>query len=85
LLAAVAPEETVAAADVLPVAVLSTSTAFVPAALDRPEYSSTVAPMSAVPVVLTLIVGLVSPPAVIGALHTLSSVWSDALNDVSLV
>jgi hypothetical protein len=28
---------------------------------------------------------LVASPAVIGALHTLSSVWSDALNDVSLV
>ncbi len=41
--------------------------------------------MSALPVVLTLIVGFVAPPAVIGALHTLSSVLSDALNAVSLV
>ncbi len=85
MLAAVAPEETEDAADVLPVAVLSTSTTFVPPALDRPEYSSTLAPMSALAVVVTVMVGLVPAPAVIGALHTLSSVLSDALNEVSLV
>ena len=85
MLAAVAPEDTLAAAAVLPVAVLSTSTTPVPAAVDRPEYSSTLAPMSALPVVVTVTVGFVPPPAVIGALHTLSSVSSAALSEVSLV
>ena len=85
LLAAVAPEETAAAVDVLPVAVLSTSTTPVPGAEDRPEYSRTATPMSAPAVVVTVMVGLVPEPAVIGALHTLSSVLSEALNDVSLV
>jgi hypothetical protein len=41
--------------------------------------------MSAVPLALTVIVGRVPPPAVIGALHTLSSVLSDALKCVSSV
>ena len=50
-----------------------------PAAVERPEYSSTAAPMSAFAVGVTVIAGLVPPPAVIGAVHTLSSVLSDAL------
>ena len=54
-------------------------------ALDRPEYSRTVAPTSALAVVVTVTVGLVPEPAVIGALHTLSSVLSEALNEVSFV
>src|SRR5436190_8026150 len=82
---AVGPALTVAAAVVLAVAWLIWSTDAVPAAVERPEYSSTVAPTSALAVVFTLTVGLVAPPAVIGALHTLSSVLSDALNDVSFV
>src|SRR4051794_35112556 len=41
--------------------------------------------MSAMPLALTVIVGRVAPPAVIGALHTLSSVLSEALKCVSSV
>ena len=41
--------------------------------------------MSALAVAVTVTVGRVPPPAVIGALHTLSSVSSDALTEVSLV
>jgi len=60
----------------VPVAVFSASTTPVPAAVESPEYSSTLAPMSALPVVVTVTVGRVPPPAVIGALQTLSSVCS---------
>src|SRR4051794_14648556 len=56
-----------------------------PAAVDRPEYSSTVAPTSALALGLTVSVGRVPPPAVIGALHTLISVLSAAVKCVSSV
>src|SRR4051794_10377879 len=56
-----------------------------PAAVDRPEYSSTVAPTSALALGLTVSVGRVPPPAVIGALHTLISVLSEAVKRVSSV
>ena len=61
------------------------STAAAPAAVDSPEYSRTAAPMSARALVLTVTVGFVPPPAVIGAVHTLSSVLSEALKPVTLV
>ena len=48
-------------------------------AVERPEYSETMAPTSALADGVTVIVGLVPPPAVIGAVHTLSSVLSEAL------
>jgi hypothetical protein len=41
--------------------------------------------MSALPVAVMVIAGFVPPPAVIGALHTLSSVSSEALTLVTLV
>ena len=62
----------------VPVAVLSASIAAAPDAVDRPAYSSAAPPMSAPPVAVTVIVGRVPSPAVIGALQTLSSVFSDA-------
>ena len=61
------------------------STAPIPAAVDRPEYCSTVAPISAFLFDFTVTVGRVPPPAVIGALQTLSSVSSDAVKCVSSV
>ena len=71
MVAAVAPEPTVATPPVFPVAVLDWSTAPVPDAVDNPEYSTTLAPMSALPDAVTVTVGLVPPPAVTGADHTL--------------
>src|SRR6516164_3392753 len=55
-----------------------TSRTAVPAAVDRPAYSAAATPMSAVEVALAVMVGLVPPPAVIGALHTDSAVPSPA-------
>ena len=42
--------------------------------MDNPEYSTTLAPMSADPDAVTVTVGLVPPPAVTGADHTLNCV-----------
>ena len=61
------------------------STAAAPAAVDSPEYSRTAAPMSARALVVTVTVGFVPPPAVIGAVHTLSSVLSEALKPLTFV
>ena len=77
LVGAVAPDATLAAPLVVPVAWEVTSTAAVPEALERPEYSEAMAPTSALALGVTVIAGLVPPPAVIGAVHTLSSVLSD--------
>ena len=41
--------------------------------------------MSADPVAVIVIVGLVPSPAVIGVVQTLSSVWSEALTPATLV
>ena len=79
------PEKTVAAAVVVPVALLVTSTAPMLAAVDRPEYSSAATPMSALDVLVAVIVGLVPPPAVIGAVQMLSSSPSEAVNRSTLV
>jgi hypothetical protein len=49
-----------------------------PAAVDRPLYSTAAMPMSAVDVVVAVIVGLVPVLAVIGAVHTDCSVPSAA-------
>jgi hypothetical protein len=68
----------VAAPEVVPLALEDWSTVAVPAAVDSPEYSETMAPTSALALGLTVIVGFVPPPAVIGALHTLISVLSEA-------
>ncbi len=69
----------------VPVAVLSWSMAAAPEALDNPEYSSAAPPMSALAVAWIVIAGRVAPPAVIGALQTLSSVSSAATMLVTLV
>src|SRR3954447_13103956 len=83
--AAVGPEVTNPVPEEVPVAVLDASTAAAPDALDRPEYSRAAPPMSALPVAVMVIAGRVPPPAVIGALQTLSSVSSDAVTLVTLV
>jgi hypothetical protein len=75
VVAAVAPVPTVAAElPVLPVAVLLTSTTAVPDTVDTPEYSNKLAPISALPVAVTVTVGFVPPPATTGAVQVLSSV-----------
>src|SRR5579875_2435007 len=76
--AGVAPELTEVAAPVVPVACAIWSTTEASGAVERPAYSDTTAPTSAVEVGLTVIVGRVPPPTVIGALHTLISVCSEA-------
>jgi hypothetical protein len=83
--AAVGPEVTNPALVEVAVAVLKASIAAAPEALDSPAYSSAAPPMSALPVAFTKIEGLVPSPAVMGALHTLSSVSSVALTLVTLV
>ena len=83
--AGVGPEVTNPAAVAVPVAVLSWSTAAAPAAAESPEYSLAAAPMSALAVAVMVMAGLVPPPAVIGAVQTLSSVSSDALTLATLV
>jgi len=74
-----APELTVAAAPVVPVACACTSSTAEPAAADRPAYSRAATPMSAVEPALAVMVGLVPPPAVTGAVQTDSSVPSEAV------
>ena len=83
--AGVAPELTVTAAVVVPLACEATSTTDPSAAADTPEYSSAAIPISAADVAFTVIAGLVPPPEVTGALHTDSSVLSEALKCVSSV
>jgi hypothetical protein len=72
VVAGVAPELTVPAALVAPELCALWSIAAVPAALESPEYSTAATPTSALAVGVTVIVGLVPPPAVIGAVHALS-------------
>src|SRR5690349_24389008 len=81
----VGPALTKAAAPVVAVDCAVWSTAAAPAAVDSPEYSSTAAPMSARALVVTVTVGFVPAPAVIGAVQTLSSVLSEALKPLTLV
>src|SRR6185312_3894683 len=83
--AAVAPDATVPAEPVVPLACAVWSSTEASGAVDRPEYSDTAAPTSALAVGVTLIAGRVPPPAVIGALHTLISVLSEALKCSSSV
>ena len=85
VVAAVAGVETTAAALVVPVALALWSTAAVPAAVDRPAYSSTATPRSALALGVAVIVGIVPPPAVTGALQMLISVLSEALKCCSSV
>ena len=61
------------------------STAPAPPAVERPEYSSTAMPMSALAVGLAMTTGLVPPLWVIGAVHTLSWVPSEPVAVVSSV
>ena len=77
--AGVAPEDTVAAVVVVPVACDWASSTDASVAADSPEYSSAATPTSAADVTCAVITGFVPPPAVTGALHTLSSVLSGAL------
>ena len=77
MVAAVAPVLTVPAVLVVPELVFAAgSSTAVPAAVDSPEYSTTASPTSAAAVGLAVIVGLVPPPAVIGAVHRVSWVPS---------
>ena len=69
----------------MPAAWAWTSRTAAPAAVDRPEYSAAATPMSAVAVVLAVMVGLVPPPAVTGAVQTDISVPSEAVKWVSSV
>src|SRR5450755_1060948 len=85
VVAGVAPELTVVALPVVPVLCEVWSIAPVPPAPDSPEYSSAATPTSALEVAVTVIVGLVPPPAVIGAVHTLISALSDPLKFLTLV
>ena len=86
VVAGVAPEETwPRRSGRAAVAVLLWSTTVASATVERPEYSSAATPTSALAVGVTVIVGLVPPPAVIGALHTLISVLSEALKCSSSV
>ena len=77
--AGVAPEDTVAPlCAVAPLAVAFWSTTVASATVDSPEYSSAPTPTSALAEAVTVIFGVVPAPAVIGADHTLISVWSEA-------
>src|SRR3954447_26382870 len=77
--AGVGPEVTKPARPDVPVAVLVASIEAVPAAPDKPEYSSAAPPTSALADAVTVIDGFVPPPAVTGAVQTLSCVSSDAV------
>jgi hypothetical protein len=83
--AGVAPEDTVAAAEVVPADEAWTSTTPEPETVDKPEYSTTATPMSALLVVAAVIVGVVPPPRVTGAAQIDISVLSEALKCVSSV
>jgi hypothetical protein len=83
VVAGVDPELTAWAEPVVPVAWALWSTTLASATVDSPEYSSAVTPMSAADDTLAVMVGLVPPRAVMGALHTLISVLSEAVKWVS--
>src|SRR5262249_10829497 len=83
--AAVGPELTKPDALDVPVAMAEASIAAAPEAVDSPAYSRAAPPMSALPVAVTVIVGFVPSPAVVGALQTLISVSSVALMPVAFV
>jgi hypothetical protein len=85
VVAAVEPELTDRAVAVVPVASAIWSTAPAPAAAERPEYSSTAMPISAVADGFAMMVGLVPPLWVTGAVHTLSCAPSEAVAVVSSV
>ena len=85
MIASVEPESTDRAVVVVPVAVAIWSTAAVPMAVDRPEYSSAAMPMSALADGLAMIVGLVPPLAVIGAVQTVRLVPSEAVVEATSV
>src|SRR2546421_482162 len=77
--AGVAPELTVLPALTEPVADAWVSTTDASATVDSPLYSDAVTPMSAAPDAVAVMAGDWPPPAVTGAVQTLSSVPSDAL------
>src|SRR5579859_3251994 len=79
----VAPDETVAAPEEVPVACTWVSSTDASATLDMPAYSSTTTPRSAELVGFAVTVGLV-PPVATTAVHTLISVWSEAVKLSSL-
>src|SRR2546421_8448437 len=84
VVAGVGPDVTVAGEPVVPpVAWALWSTAPVPAAVDRPAYSLTAMPMSALAVVVAVTVTGVLPPAT--AVHTLSWVRSDPVTVATFV
>src|SRR5436305_6632269 len=84
VVAGVGPDVTVAGEPVVPpVAWALWSTAPVPAAVDRPAYSVTAMPMSALAVVVAVTVTGVLPLAT--AVHTLSCVRSDPVTEATLV
>src|SRR5258708_153670 len=85
VVAGVEPELTARALAVVPVADAVWSTAAAPAAVERPEYSSTATPMSAWAVGLARITGLVPPLWVTGAVHTLSCAPSEPVAVVPAV
>ena len=81
----VEPELTVTAAEAVPVDDATVSTAAAPAADDRPAYSRAATPMSAVRLVVAVTTSAVPPPRVMGAVHTVISVASEATNPRTLV
>ena len=74
-----APEATVADVFVVPEECAIWSTTVASPTVESPEYSIAATPTSAADVVLIVIVGRVPAPALMGALHTLISVPSEAL------
>ena len=78
--AAVGPDDTEPAVDVVPDADAVWSTAPAPAAVDSPLYSRAVIAPDAAEENLAVTVGSVPAPAVIGAVQTLCSVWSGPTN-----
>jgi hypothetical protein len=72
--AAVGPEDTDPADEVVPEAVASVSTAAEPAAEDSPLYSNAVMAASEDEENFAVTVGVLPAPAVMGAVHTLCSV-----------
>jgi hypothetical protein len=78
VVAAVVPELTAPALDVVPVACACWSRTVVSVTVDSPAYSRTTTPRSAEAVAVAVTVGLV-PPVFTTAVHTLISVWSEAV------
>jgi hypothetical protein len=79
------PELTACTAVVVPDAEADTSITDASAAADTPAYSLTATPTSADPDTFAVTVGLVPPPALNGALHTLNSVLSEPVKCLSSV